>query len=120
MSDTIGLSLWIYALAAAVALLIAGLIKGLVWALNRWTPAGAQRQTPAAAAATPAPQPPAPATAGIPPAHVAAITAALQAVLGEHRIVHIDDGSVASGWSAQGRAAHHRSHAAPPRGSGRR
>jgi hypothetical protein len=140
MGETVSLSLWIYALAAAVAMLIAAIIKGLVWALNRvgsrarqaaaahgGTPAAAARpagaaaaaqRTPAAAADGTPPDAAVPlqAKAAIPPAHVAAITAALQAVLGGHRIVHIDDGSGASGWTAQGRAVHHGSHAVPQRG----
>lgn len=137
MGETVSLSLWIYALAAAVAMLIAAIIKALVWALNRVGSRARQAEAVHASASTPAARPAASAatapaaaadgtqqdgtvppqdTPAIPPAHVVAITAALQAVLGGHRIVHIDDGSGASGWTAQGRAVHHGSHAVPQRG----
>ena len=47
----------------------------------------------------------------IPDAHIAAISAALAATIGHHRIVHIEPAHNGLGWQAEGRAAHHGSHA---------
>jgi hypothetical protein len=46
---------------------------------------------------------------GVPPEHVAAIGAAIFAMIGAHRIVHLDDHPGAS-WSAEGRWLHQTSH----------
>ncbi len=43
--------------------------------------------------------------------HVAAISAAVAATLGAHRIVRIEPAHHGIGWQAEGRAAHHGSHA---------
>jgi len=45
-----------------------------------------------------------------PPEHVAAISAVLAAILGEHRIVHISDGDANHSWAAEGRWIHQTSH----------
>jgi hypothetical protein len=45
--------------------------------------------------------------------HVAAITAAVYAMVGAHRIVHIESVHLGGGWVSEGRAAHHVSHAPP-------
>ncbi len=45
--------------------------------------------------------------------HVAAISAAVAAVMGAHRIVRIDQGRQGPAWLAEGRAAHHGSHSHP-------
>ncbi|MTJ84325.1 MAG: hypothetical protein F8N37_25350 [Telmatospirillum sp.] len=76
--------------------------------------AGTSQSAPTGSAPRPprpdAPQRTAPAPAGIPPAHVAAITAAIAVITGgAHRIVHIDDGAGVS-WSAEGRRLHQTSH----------
>ncbi len=47
----------------------------------------------------------------IPEGHIAAISAALAATIGQHRIVHIEPAHNGLGWQAEGRAAHHGSHA---------
>lgn len=47
---------------------------------------------------------------GIPQEHVAAIAAALSAMLGAHRIIHIEPLRGARGWSEECRLDHHRSH----------
>ncbi|HSM21211.1 MAG TPA: hypothetical protein VK876_03260 [Rubrivivax sp.] len=104
--------LWIYGLAAAVSMLIAGVIKVMVKLLNL-----ADRQpvaTPAPPAAVPAP-----AVLPVPAEHVAAIAAAVHASIGAHRIVQIDDTRGGTGWRAEGRAAQHRKLAPQMRGSKR-
>jgi len=45
--------------------------------------------------------------------HVAAISAAVSAIVGAHRIVRIDQVRQAPAWLAEGRALHHGSHAHP-------
>ena len=96
-------ALWIYGLAAVVALLIAALIRLIVAVLGRLDRATAP--APPAAATTVA--------AAIPPEHVAAIGAAVCASLGAHRILHIEDRRGAGRWGAEGRSVQHRSHAVP-------
>lgn len=94
--------LWIYGLAAAVSMLIAGVIKGMVWLLNL-----AERRAAGASAAS-APLAPAPVAPDVPAEHVAAIAAAVHASIGAHRIVQIDDSRGGAGWRAEGRMAQHR------------
>ena len=48
--------------------------------------------------------------------HIAAISAAI-AVIGAHRIAHIEPAHHGGGWLAEGRAAHHSSHDVGHRGS---
>lgn len=66
------------------------------------------------AASPPAPRAstasPAATDSGPPPEHVAAISAALAAILGEHRLIHLDDGQNSFSWSAEGRWIHQTSH----------
>lgn len=85
-----------YGLAIAVSLVVAVLIKGIVAAL------GALERRRTAVRPVPGPE-------AIDAAQVAAIAAALHAVVGEHRIVHIEAGPHAA-WSAEGRLAQHASH----------
>ncbi len=47
----------------------------------------------------------------IPEAHVAVISATVAAMVGPHRIVHIEPINHGYGWQTEGRAAHHGSHA---------
>ena len=47
----------------------------------------------------------------IPADHVAVITATVAAMIGQHRIVRIEPAHNGLGWQAEGRAAHHGSHA---------
>jgi oxaloacetate decarboxylase beta subunit len=49
--------------------------------------------------------------------HVAAISAAVAAMIGPHRIVHIEPLHHGLGWQAEGRSRHHGSHAAAHHGS---
>ena len=101
MTNLIGLSIGIYALAIAISFVIAATIKGIVLAL----PLMERRRTPAPAAV-----PAAPLGAEIPPAHVAAIGAAVATVIGEHHIVHIEDRGRGVVWTAEGRMLHQTSH----------
>ncbi len=47
----------------------------------------------------------------IPEVHVAVISAAVGTMIGPHRIVHIEPLNHGQGWQAEGRSAHHGSHA---------
>ncbi len=49
--------------------------------------------------------------AAIPEEHIAAISAVIASVVGAHRIVRIEPAHHGLGWQAEGRAAHHGSHA---------
>jgi len=104
--------LWIYGLAAAVSMLIAGVIKGMVKLLNLADRSPASAVAPPAALPGPAPQ-------SVPPEHVAAIAAAVHVALGAHRIVQIDDTRGGTSWRAEGRIAQHRKLAPQMRGSRR-
>ena len=104
MSEVIIKTLWIYGLAIVVSLAVAVVIKVIVVAL------GKLERTPAAP-----PQP-----AAVPPGplavdanHIAVIAAAVHAMTGAHRIVHIEATPHHSGWAAEGRQAHHASHVLP-------
>lgn len=100
--------LWIYGLAAVVSLVIAVLIKLIVVTLGRMERAPAE--APAAA--------PKAVQASVPDFdlatdHVAAISAAVYAVLGSVRIVHIEESRRRGGWLAEGRLAQHTGHDVP-------
>jgi hypothetical protein len=47
--------------------------------------------------------------------HIAVIAAAVHAMSGAHRIVHIEAAPRHSGWAAEGRQVHHASHTLPHR-----
>ena len=105
MSAIVVTTLWMYGLAIVVSLGVAVVIKLIVVVL------GALERRPAEAPAAAAPRPAvASADDAVPAEHVAAIAAAIHALIGEHRIVHILDGHKHDGWVAEGRVAHHRSH----------
>ncbi|MCF8197740.1 MAG: hypothetical protein K9J42_03150 [Sulfuritalea sp.] len=101
MPDMWSKILWIYGLAVAVSMLIAVLIKLIVIILGRLERVPTRQPEPAAPAVT----------ANNPAAdHVVAISAAVYAVLGSHRIVHIEETRRRGGWLAEGRHAQHTSH----------
>lgn len=103
MSDLIGLSAGIFLLAAAISMVVALLIKGVVVAL----PLIEGRAKPASGAATAEPMP----TSGpVPPEHIAAVSATIAAMIGEHHILHIEDRGRGGVWTAEGRMMHHTSH----------
>lgn len=100
MSDLVLLSLTIYGMAIVTSFLIAGLVKGIVMTLpflRRRDATQAER--------------PLTSTADVPPEHVAAIAAAMAAVIGPNRIIHIEDRGRAAIWAAEGRMIHQTSHA---------
>jgi hypothetical protein len=102
MADIWSKTLWIYGLAIVVSLLIAVVIKIIVLVLGR-----ADRKPANATAVAAAPPVPA---FGVPADHLVVIAAAAYAMLGGHRIVHIEETRHRAGWLAEGRQAHHASH----------
>ena len=103
MSTAIALSASIFALAIVISMLVALLIKGIVATLS-W-----HRKPPWTVAPPPATVASGETDTGR--SDIAAITAAVYAVVGAHRIVHIERADRARTWTAEGRAAHHASHA---------
>jgi hypothetical protein len=110
VGEAVNLVLFIYGLAFVIAMLAAFLIKGIVGALSL-----ADRR----AAAAPAAAQPVPAVAATQASTVqddiVAIAAAVQAVLGAHRIVRIEGAATGFAWAAEGRMVHHTSHRPTPR-----
>jgi len=104
MSEVIIKTLFIYGLAIIVSLAVAVVIKVIVVALN-------MLERKPAAPARPIAVPPAPFAAEAD--HIAVIAAAVHAMTGAHRIVHIETSPHQSGWAAGGRQAHHASHTLP-------
>ena len=101
----------IYGIVIVVSMLVALVIRGIVIVLSRQA---AQTETKAPVKPVPAPAIQ-PAIAGIPQEHLAVITAAVAAMMGAHRIVHIEMAGRGIGWTAEARTVHHTSHA--PRAS---
>jgi hypothetical protein len=110
LSGSIQTSIFAYLVMAVIAMLAAVMVQGIVVILAR-----TQRKKPVAAAT--------PVAISVTPAvdetaaHVAAVAAAVYAVLGAHRLVHIGEAARGPGWVATGRLAHHGSHM--PRRPGR-
>ncbi len=106
MSEMFVKALWMYGVAIVVSLLIAGIIKAIVALLGRI------ERRPVPPVAQPLQQAAQPADAApVPLEHVAAIAAAVQAMIGGHRILRIEEGRRGAGWVGEGRLAHHTSHA---------
>lgn len=104
MAHLIIQSFTMYGLVIVISMLAACLIKLIVTVLARAEDRKAAR-FPVTKAVAPV------ADGGIPPEHVAAITAAVYSVLGTHRIVHISDGRSGSNWSLEGKLLNQTSHA---------
>ena len=100
MDQLVPLSIGVYGIAIVISLLVAALIKGIVVALPL-----VERRREKSVAKGPAP------TAVVPSEHVAAITGAIAAVMGERHIIHIEDRRAGAVWSAEGRMIHQTSHA---------
>lgn len=101
-------SLQIYGLTAVIAMLVAVLIKVMVFVtgrLERAANAAAGTQAPVGTVC--------PVFLGIPDEDVAALSAAIFAMIGPHHILHISE--TRHTWSSQGRAAQHHSRAEHPR-----
>lgn len=102
LGSVISLSFFAFGLMAVIAGLASVLIRGIV-VLLAGTKRKAAAPTPVAISVAPAVDETA--------AHVAAIAAAVYAVIGAHRLVHIGEAQRGAGWTATGRLAHHGSHA---------
>ena len=89
----------VYGLAIVISMLVAVMIRLVVVSLS------AVKREPAAVTTPAQPQ------VDLAGDHIAAIAAAIYGVLGAHRIVHIEDRGRGFAWTAEGRAAHHASHA---------
>ena len=103
--DAIGDMFVIYGIVIVVSMLVAVIIRGIIWVLSRQA---AQAEAKAPAKPAPAMQP---AVTGIPQEHLAVITAAVAAMMGAHRIVHIATPDRGYSWTAEARTVHHTSHA---------
>ncbi len=101
--DAIGDIFVIYGIVIVVSMLVAVVIRGIVWALSR---------NPTQTAKAPAKPAPVvqPVVAGVPQEHLAVITATIAAMLGAHRIVHIETPGRGYSWTAEARTVHHTSH----------
>ncbi len=103
--DLITQSIFIYAMAIFVSLVVALLINGVVVALPLLERASAPAPEPAAAEPEPEPD-----DGLIPGEHVAAISAAIAAIVSARHILHIEDRGRGAVWTAEGRMMHHTSH----------
>jgi len=108
MIDLLQLTVSLYGLAIVISFLVAGLIRLIVVVQERYRPPEPAKPRVPARPAAPPPQ------TGVPAAHIAAISAALAALVGSHRIVHVQ-AMHGRGWSAEGRTQHHTSHNLPRR-----
>lgn len=109
MTPEILLSLKIYALAIALSMAVALLIRIVVTVVSvtgQKTPQLKPQRTQATG-----PQE----TEG----HIAVISAAIYAMVGSHRIVHISAQGRGGTWTGEGRYAHHTSHSVPHKPSKR-
>lgn len=107
--DAIGDMFVIYGIVIIISMLVAVVIRGIVWVLSRQAVQEAAKAPPKPASAAQ------PAIAGIPQEHLAVIAAAVAAMMGAHRIVRIDAPGRGYSWTAEARSVHHTSHA--PRAS---
>jgi heme/copper-type cytochrome/quinol oxidase subunit 2 len=97
----------VFSIVVIVSLLVAVVIRLIVWALSRRAD-----QAETAAPAKPVATPPPVATAhGLPQDHFAAIAAAVTAMMGAHRIVRIETAGQGYTWTSAARTAHHMSRA---------
>jgi len=105
-SQAIADTFLVYGIVIVVSLLVAVVIRAIVWTLSRQA-----TQAEAAAPVKPATAPPPAVVApGMPQDHLAAIAAAI-AMMGAHRIVRIEPTGYGYSWTATARTAHHLSHA---------
>jgi hypothetical protein len=101
--DAIGDIFVIYGIVIVVSMLVAVVIRGIVWTLSRQATAPAPALKPVVA-----PQPVV--VTGIPPEHLAVITATVAAMFGAHRMVRIETPMHGYSWTAEARSVHHTSH----------
>ena len=105
MNEPIVLSLAVFALAIVISMLVAVVIKGIVASIS-WMQKSSADSPKDAVASTPQ-------EVESDQSDIAAITAAIYAVMGAHRIVHIERADRGHTWTGEGRVAHHTSHAIP-------
>ncbi len=103
LNGALALGIFTFGLTFVVMAVIA-VIVAVFPVLDRLGPALSMKIEQRRAAAKAAKQ------AVIPPEHIAVISAAIAATVGAHRIVRIGPANHV-GWQAEGRAAHHGSHA---------
>lgn len=103
MGGNILLSIQMYLLAIVISMLVAVMIRGIVSVLS-----AAKKKPATPPVVMPAPVPDDPARNDI-----AAIAAAVCAVMGAHRVLHIEDARRGVSWTTEGRMTHHTSHAVP-------
>jgi heme/copper-type cytochrome/quinol oxidase subunit 2 len=108
--DAIGDMFVIYGIVIVISMLVAVVIRGIVWVLSRQAEQ-AEAKAPVKPAHAVAAQP---AMVGIPQEHLAVIAATVAAMMGAHRIVRIDAPGRGYSWTAEARSVHHTSHV--PRG----
>lgn len=101
MGGSILLSVQVYLLAIFISFLVALLIRGVVHTLS-----AIKKKSTVPAGTPPLVQAP----VDFLKADIPAIAAAVYAVLGAHRIVHIESRGHGVGWTAEGRLTHHTSH----------
>jgi hypothetical protein len=101
MSAVLLKTLWVIGITVAVSLLVALMVRMLV-AITARLERAAGSVLPEARVC--------PVDLGIPDEDVAAVFAAVYAVIGPHRVVHIGPGGYGRSWITEGRVAHHASH----------
>jgi hypothetical protein len=102
-------SLQVYGIAIVISVIVAVLIKVMVAVTARMEkPKAADIPTGTVC----------PVGFGVPDEDVAALSAAIFAAIGPHRILHLAQTS--HGWASGGRTAHHSSHTPGPTGRGPR
>ncbi|MCB1750117.1 MAG: hypothetical protein KDI74_00245 [Gammaproteobacteria bacterium] len=104
MTDLIIKSLGMYGLTIVISMLSACLIKLIVVVIAK----SEDRRKQARIKAEKVPEPAL--TGDVDASHVAAISAAVFAVLGSHRIVHIEGARQTPSWAVEGKLQHHTSH----------
>ncbi|MCB1860470.1 MAG: OadG family protein [Chromatiaceae bacterium] len=104
MTDLIIKSLGMYGLTIVISMLAALLIKLIVVVIAKTEDSRKRAKSSVASVQ-------APVLGGqVDPRHVAAISAAVYAVLGSHRIVHIERGKNIPSWAAEGKRQLQTSH----------
>lgn len=103
MGSTLSMAFFGYGMMVVIAILSAVLIRVIVIVLARAQDSRTRAEpTPVSVSVAPARDETA--------AHVAAVAAAVYAVIGAHRLVHIGEAARGSTWAAFGRSQHQTSH----------
>lgn len=111
MGQYVEQSILMYGLAIIISMVVAVLIKGIATSLSML-----DQKRNEAAARNAAATAPVESTRQVEADHIAAISAAIYAILGAHRIVRLEEEPHRGGsWSTAGRTAHHASHNVPHR-----